>query len=106
MAREYRILVSQSENRERALRLLTTSPYRKVATQTFQEGEIWLSADAQSPYPDIRIFPEAYGFFVEVTRYTSEMEKWLEEWIAQLCSSGTLSIIDNDTDEVVDRLRD
>jgi hypothetical protein len=105
MSREYRIECSSDLNRTTALNILAESPYFHRPSLCFQNGEIWLSTVSRLDYADVRIIPQPYGFFIEVTNLPSELSKTLECWISQLHSLCVCSLVDNDTDEVVKILR-
>src|SRR4030081_957247 len=102
MAFEYRIQLDVNVNRLVALELLGSSPYFQKPSSPFQEGEVWLSLDPKRDFPDVRLFPETYGFFVEIASLPNEIKRILNDWITQLCTLGNCCIIDNDTDEIVD----
>jgi hypothetical protein len=105
MAREYRIELGDRIEHQKALELLEGSPHFHRPLQPFCEGEVWLTTNLQSTYVDVRVFPRAYGFFVEITSLPDEVASELQSWIAHLRDCGYCSILDNDTDEVTETLR-
>jgi hypothetical protein len=105
MAREYRIECDEFIDQLTALEMLSRSPCFRKPPNTFEEGEVWLSLTAKPNYPDVRLFPRSFGFFLEITTLPEELSELLESWISRLRSLGECSIIDNDTEEVVRVLR-
>jgi len=96
---EYRIECGKAIDRATALEILAKSPYFHRPPQPFREGEVWLSS--VMPDYDVRLFPETYGFFLEVSSMTDELSELLKRWFAELRKLGECSIIDNDTEEEV-----
>ena len=105
MAREYRIECGVSIDRKKALEVLGTSPFFRRPANPFQEGEVWLSLVARPDYADVRLFPRPFGFFLEITSLPGDLSKSLHNWIAVLRSLGECTIIDADTEEVVQIVR-
>jgi hypothetical protein len=102
MAREYRIECGDSIDRTIALAMLAKNTLFHRPLNPFREGEVWLSPAAKPECPDVRVFPEPYGFFLEIRSLPNELAKSLESWFAGLRSLGKCTIIDNDTEEVVE----
>lgn len=105
MAREYRIECGESIDQQGALEALRASPYFRTPPHPFQEGEVWLSLVARPDYADVRLFPRPFGFFLEITSLPGDLSKSLHNWIAGLQSLGKCTIVDNDTEEVVQMAR-
>jgi hypothetical protein len=105
MAREYRIECGDSIDRTIALEMLAKSPYFHRPSPPSYIGEFRLSTYPRPNHLEVRLFPEPYGFFLEVTSLPSEMAKSLESWFAGLRSLGKCTIIDNDTEEEVEIVR-
>src|SRR5579862_4245752 len=101
MAREYRIECNESIDRTRALEMLSSSPYFSRPTHPHQEGEAWLSVAAGPDYPDVRLFPRPFGFFLEITSLPKDLAESLTSWLGDLRTLGICSVVDNDTDEIV-----
>jgi hypothetical protein len=105
MAREYMLILGENIDRRTALNLLRSSPFFHIPATRFQEGEIWLTVSPRTDFAEVRLFPEPNGFFLEITSLPTELSDALNVWIAQMRSLGSCSIIDNDSDEVVDVFR-
>jgi hypothetical protein len=105
MAREFRIECDKSIDRAMSVEALGKSPFFHRPLHPFQEGEVWLTMATIQNYADVRVFPRPFGFFLEISNLPESLLKSLQTWIAQLRSLGVCSIVDNDTDEVVDILR-
>jgi hypothetical protein len=101
MAREYRIECHGTIDATKALELLSKGPYGCTPLRPFQYDEVWLSLASNPHRPDVRVFPEPFGFFVEVTTLPATLSSVLQDWIAGLRASGACLIIDNDTGAVV-----
>lgn len=84
------------------MELLEVCPYFRRPSKPFKEGEVWLCVDRESAFPDIRLFPSSVGFFLEITSLPKDLSQALHNWITQLQHLGECTIIDNDTEEVVE----
>jgi hypothetical protein len=104
MGTEFRIEVGSEIDRAAALASLKNCEFARLPQERFRDGQVWLSTALAPDYPDVRLFPADYGFFVEVTALNADLAGFVGSWIAELKRQGRCDLINNDTDEVEDSI--
>lgn len=99
MAKEYRIELGASLDREMALKMLAGSPYFLRPSNSFYDGEIWLTLNPEMDYSEARLFPRSFGYFLEITCSPPEILNVINKWVGEMRLLGACSIVDNDTGE-------
>ena len=102
MAREFRIECGKNFCLQKALKALKRAEYYYIPTKRLREDEVWLSLLFNDVDADVRIFPERYGFFIEISNFRKELCESLKKWVSELREFCSCTIFDNDTEEIVD----